>query len=69
MSRKQQLVTMQSYVTKPVRERAKVVAKLKNKTLTEFILTLFANAGDKELKQLAEQELKERPKPGRPWDK
>ena len=55
MSRKPQLVTMQSYVTKPVRERAKVVAKLKNKTLTEFILTLFANAGDKELKQLAEQ--------------
>lgn len=68
MSGKQQ-VTMQVYITEAVRERAKVVAKSKGKTLNEFIMSLFAGAGDKELKKLVEQELKERPKRGRPWDK
>lgn len=66
MSRK--LVTMQIYITDAVRERAKAVAKLQGKTLNEFIMGLFAESGDKELKKLAEQELSERPKPGRPWN-
>jgi hypothetical protein len=67
MSRKQ--VTMQIYITEAVRERAKAVAKKQDKTLTEFIMGLFVESGDKELKKLAEAELKERRKPGRPWDK
>lgn len=67
MSRK--TVTMQIYITEAVRERAKLVAKQKGKTLNEFIMGLFHAAGDKELKKLVEQELKSRPKPGRPWDK
>jgi hypothetical protein len=67
MSRKQ--VTMQVYITEAVRERAKAVAKNQGKTLTEFIVGLFADSGDKELKKLAEGELKERRKPGRPWNK
>lgn len=66
MSRK--LVTMQIYITDTVRERAKAVAKLQGKTLNEFIMGLFADSGDKELKKLVEQELEERPKPGRPWN-
>ena len=66
MSRK--LVTMQIYITDAVRERAKAIAKSQGKTLNEFIMGLFADAGDKELKKLVEQELKERPKPGRPWN-
>jgi hypothetical protein len=66
MSRK--LVTMQIYITDDVRERAKAVAKAQGKTLNEFIMGLFADSGDKELKKLVEQELKERPKPGRPWN-
>lgn len=63
-----ELVTMQIYITDAVRERAKAVAKTQGKTLNEFIMSLFAGAGDKELKKLVEQELKERPKPGRPWN-
>ena len=59
---------MQIYITDAVRERAKAVAKLQGKTLNEFIMGLFVDSGDKELKKLAEQELKERPKPGRPWN-
>ena len=66
MSRKP--VTMQIYITEAVRDRAKVVAKSQDKTLKEFIMGLFAAAGDKELKKLVEQELKESRKPGRPWD-
>ena len=66
MSRK--LVTMQIYITDAVRDRAKAVAKAQGKTLNEFIMGLFAGSGDKELKKLVEQELKERPKPGRPWN-
>jgi hypothetical protein len=60
---------MQIYITEAVREQAKLVAKKEGKTLNEFIMSLFARAGDKELKKLVEQELKSRPKPGRPWDK
>jgi len=59
---------MQIYITDDVRERAKAVAKAQGKTLNEFIMGLFADSGDKELKKLVKQELKERPKPGRPWN-
>jgi hypothetical protein len=66
MSRK--LVTMQIYITDAVRDRVKYVAKSQGKTLKEFTMELYAGSGDKELKKLVEQELKESPKPGRPWD-
>ncbi len=66
MSRK--IVSMQIRVTDDLRERAKKVAKQQNLTLSELILTLLATT-DKELKKLVDKELKERPKPGRPWDK
>ena len=52
-----------------MRKRAKVVAKKHGITLSELVLTLLANTGDKELKGLVEKEIQERPKPGRPWDK
>ena len=60
---------MQIKVTESIRARAKQVAKKDKITLSELVLRLLANAGDKELKRLVENELKERPKPGRPWDK
>lgn len=66
MSRK--IVSMQIRVTDDLRERAKKVAKQQNLTLSELILMLLATT-DKELKKLVDKELKERPKPGRPWDK
>ena len=66
MSRK--IVSMQIRVTDDLRERAKKVARQKNLTLSELILKLLATT-DKELKKLVEKELKEWPKPGRPWDK
>ncbi len=67
MSRK--IVSMQIRVTDDVRKRAKVVAKDNGLTLSELVLSLLAKTGDKELKNLVNKELKERPKPGRPWDK
>ncbi len=67
MSRK--IVSMQIRVTDDLRERAKVVAKNNGLTLSELILQLLAGTGDKKLKELVNKELKERPKPGRPWDK
>ncbi len=67
MSRK--IVSMQIRVTDDVRKRAKVVAKDNGLTLSELVLSLLAKTGDKELKNLVSKELKERPKPGRPWDK
>lgn len=67
MSRKN--VSMQLRITEAVRDRAKAVAKEQGKTLSELVLGLLASTGDKELKNLVDQELKERPKPGRPWDK
>ena len=67
MSRKN--VVMQIRVTDDLRERAKVVAKKHGLTLSELVLQLLATTGDKELKNLVDKELKERPKPGRPWDK
>jgi len=67
MSRK--IVSMQIRVTDDLRERAKAVAKKNDLTLSELILKLLAGTGDKQLKELANKELKERPKPGRPWDK
>lgn len=62
-------VTMQIYITEAVRERAKLVAQSEGKTLNEFIMGLFEGAGDEELKKLVQQELKARPKRGRPYDK
>lgn len=67
MSRK--IVSMQIRVTDDVRKRAKVVAKVNGLTLSELVLKLLANTGDKELKNLVNKELKERTKPGRPWDR
>lgn len=67
MSRK--IVSMQIRVTDDLRERAKAVAKKQGLTLSEMVLHLLANTGDKQLKELVNKELKERPKPGRPWDK
>lgn len=67
MSRK--IVSMQIRVTDDLRERAKTVAKQKWLTLSELVVQLLASTGDKQLKELAKKELKERPKPGRPWDK
>ena len=63
------IVNMQIRVTESVRARARSFAKEHSITLSELVLNLLANAGDKELKKLVETELKERPKPGRPWDK
>lgn len=67
MSRK--IVNMQIRVPDSVRKRAKLVAKENGVTLSELVLNLFAKTGDIELKNLVTKELKERPKPGRPWDK
>ena len=60
---------MQIRITDDVRKRAKVVAKENGLTLSELVLHLFAKTGDKDLKNLVNKELEERPKPGRPWDK
>jgi hypothetical protein len=67
MSRK--IVKMQIRITDEIRDRARVVAKNKGLTLSELILQLLAGSGDKELKDLVKEELKERPKPGRRWYK
>ena len=67
MSRK--IVSMQIRVTDDLRERAKAVAKQKGLTLSELMLQLLASTGDRQLKDLVKKELKERLKPGRPWDK
>lgn len=66
MSRK--IVSMQIRVSDDLRERAKVVAKKNGLTLSELVLQLLAQTGDKQLKDLVNKELDERPKPGRPWD-
>jgi len=60
---------MQIRVTDDLRKRAKDVAKQKGLTLSELVLQLLATMGDRQLKALIQKELKERPKPGRPWDK
>lgn len=67
MARK--IVSMQIKVPDDVRKRAKVVASSQGLTLSELMLKLLTQAGDKQLKELANKELKERPKPGRPWFK
>ena len=67
MTRKQ--TRMQIRISEALRDKAKAVANEKGLTLSELVITLLGNAGDKKLKSLTEQELKERPKPGRPWDK
>jgi len=59
---------MQIRVSDDLRERAKVVAKKNGLTLSELVLQLLAQTGDKQLKDLVSKELQERPKPGRPWD-
>lgn len=63
------ITRMQIRITEDLRDRAKTVASKKGLTLSELIIKLLGSAGDKQLKELAERELKERPKPGRPWDK
>jgi hypothetical protein len=55
---------MQIRVTDDLRERAKVVAKKNGLTLSELLIKLLASTGDKQLKELVQKELKERPKPG-----
>jgi antitoxin component of RelBE/YafQ-DinJ toxin-antitoxin module len=60
---------MQIRVSDDLRERAKAVAKKNGLTLSELVLQLLAQTGDKQLKELVSKELQERPKPGRPWDK
>lgn len=67
MTRKQ--TRMQIRISEALRDKAKAVASEKGLTLSELVITLLGTAGDKKLKSLAELELKERPKPGRPWDK
>lgn len=67
MSRK--IVSIQIRVTDDLRSRARAVAKKNGLTLSELVLQLLAKTGDKQLKELINKELKERPKPGRPWDK
>jgi antitoxin component of RelBE/YafQ-DinJ toxin-antitoxin module len=67
MTRKQ--TRMQIRISEALRDKARAVANEKGLTLSELVITLLGTAGDKKLKSLAEQELKERPKPGRPWDK
>ena len=66
MSRK--IISMQIRITDDLRKRAKTVAKENGLTLSELVVQLLASAGDKQLKELAKKELKERPRPGRPWD-
>lgn len=63
------IVSMQVKVSEAVRDRAKEVAKELGMNLNDFVLELFAKVGDKELKRLVETEQKEKPRPGRPWDK
>ena len=63
------IVSMQVKISEAVRDRAKALAKERGMNLNDFILELFARVGDKELKQLVETEIKEKPKRGRPWDK
>lgn len=60
---------MQIRISDDLRDRAKIVAKKNRLTLSELVVQLLANAGDKQLKELAKKELQERPRPGRPWDK
>jgi hypothetical protein len=60
---------MQIRTSEALRDQAKVVANEKGLTLSELIITLLGTTGDKQLKELSKKELKERPKPGRPWDK
>lgn len=50
----------------PVRNRAKAVAYGRGLSLTEFVLRALAEVGDKELKVLIENDLKERAQRGRP---
>lgn len=58
---------MQIKISAELHERIKAVVDKRGIYLNEFILKLLATAGDEKLKALAEKELKERPKRGRPW--
>lgn len=68
MARKN-IVSMQIRASEDLRDRAKEIAKKQGLTLSELVLKLLGTVNDKELKSLVKEELKERPKPGRPWDK
>ncbi len=59
---------MQIRASEDLRDRAKEVAKKQGLTLSELVLKLLGTVNDKELKSLVREELKERRKPGRPWD-
>lgn len=67
MARKN-IVSMQIRASEDLRDRAKEVAKKQGLTLSELVLKLLGTVNDKELKSLVKEELKERRKPGRPWD-
>ena len=68
MARKN-IVSMQIRASEDLRDRAKEIAKKQGLTLSELVLKLLGTINDKELKSLIKEELKERRKPGRPWDK
>ena len=68
MARKK-IVSMQIRASEDLRDRAKEIAKKQGLTLSELVLKLLGTINDKELKSLIKEELKERRKPGRPWDK
>ena len=68
MARKK-IVSMQIRASEDLRDRAKEIAKKQGLTLSELVLKLLGTINDKELKSLIKEELKERRKHGRPWDK
>lgn len=63
------IVSMQIRASEDLRDRAKEIAKKQGLTLSELVLKLLGTLNDKELKSLVKEELQERRKPGRPWDK
>lgn len=59
-------IQLQIDTSKEVRNRAKAVAYGRGVSLTELVLKALATVGDKELKDLVENDLKERSQRGRP---
>lgn len=61
---------VQFRTSKAFKKRASEVARQKDGSLKAMLLRLVATkSDDKELRELAKQELAETRKPGRPWDK